>query len=276
MSLRKLLIAPLALGFGLAFMSACGEPERDGFTTPKSTASDETVKDPKTSTEPAPSTSPSPGAATSPTSGATCVAPAGVSTDLRTVEDVISLINALPMPVSMACVMDVLPRPLYLNATSSNLSVQPAVNRTTPRIFLFVGPSLIFSFVPGGPDSATLEMSSLVSSSTSVKAEIEFPVTSPLAADAGYTRIARSTGSGTKCTGCHSGETIAPPPYAAGAYVSQALRPLLTGQVSVFDVKDEARVCGNIQSERCNMFRSLFNHGDVQPKDFPSSMPTLF
>src|SRR5262245_57431332 len=45
-------------------------------------------------------------------------------------------LNALPRPVSVACFVASLPRPLFLIATTSQMSAQPAGGRDSPRIFL--------------------------------------------------------------------------------------------------------------------------------------------
>lgn len=206
-----------------------------------------------------------------------CTSPTGAPVALETIAQIVELLNSMPKPVSIPCFLDVLARPLYVNATASDLSVQPASSPTIPRIFIFSGPTLILSFVPAGEGSHTLEMSSLTSNTASVKGELPFPVTATLAADAAYTSIANLQGTGTTCAGCHSAEAAAPSSYGPGAYVSTALKPLATRDVSLFDLKFQHGLCQpDDGADPCAGFEALFGHGEVLPKAFPPEMPTLF
>ena len=84
-----------------------------------------------------------------PNSRVICVAPEGINNDPRSMPEVITLINALPKPVSVACLIDALKGPFKVNATSSFFSAQPAYSEEAPRIFLFFEP-LYISVVPAG------------------------------------------------------------------------------------------------------------------------------
>lgn len=204
-----------------------------------------------------------------------CTLPEGVGNAPESIGDVVAMINGLPKPLSIACFVQLLPRPLYVNATSSQLSVQPATSEATPRIFIFRGP-LIITFVPAGEGAKAIELSYLTSSTTSVKAEIDFPVTETLAADAGFASILTSGGGGTTCAGCHSLESSAPASFGANAFVSKALKPLATRDVSLFDLGIQSEICATSASERCANLRAVFDHGEVLPQNFPLDMPTLF
>ena len=61
----------------------------------------------------------------------------------------IDRINALPMPVSAACLVSSVPRPLALVATTGIMSAQPAVDLASPRIFLMLD-TLVLGVVPAG------------------------------------------------------------------------------------------------------------------------------
>ena len=50
--------------------------------------------------------------------------------------DAVALINALPKPLTIACFVSALNRPLNLNLTTSTISVQPAIGVSNPRIFI--------------------------------------------------------------------------------------------------------------------------------------------
>src|SRR5688572_16123159 len=78
-----------------------------------------------------------------------CRAPEGVSGSPRSVDQTVELVNALPKPLSLACFVEALGRPLQLHATRSEISAQPAVGLRSPRIFLYFEP-LIMTVVPAG------------------------------------------------------------------------------------------------------------------------------
>ncbi len=217
-----------------------------------------------------------PDTAQPPAAAIPCAAPAGTNTNPQTIQDAVDLINALPKPLSIACFVSVLQRPLHLNATSSRTSVQPAVSEAVPRVFLFFGSSLIITFVPSGEGSKAVEFSYMTSSTMSVKAEIAFPVTAAVAADAGYTSILKATKNGTSCSACHGLEQAAPAPFGAGVYTSRALRPVASKDVTLFEFKYVGDQCVTNTSEACRIIRAIFEHGDVLPRAFSTDLPTLF
>src|SRR5687767_916415 len=103
-----------------------------------------------------------------------CRAPAGFSGSPRTIAEAIALVNALPPPVTLACFLQSLDRPLYAYATYSVISLQPAVGARSPRIFLFDGKSggLVMSIVPEGMGSHALEFGQFVDETRTIKGEI--------------------------------------------------------------------------------------------------------
>jgi hypothetical protein len=224
---------------------------------------------------PAPTDPQTPPDASPTTAEPACSAPEGVSNDPRSIEEVITLINALPMPVTLPCYFEALRRPLYLSASSSQLSVQPAVSELSPRMFLFGGP-LVTALAPEGEGSHLLELSVLLSDQTSIKGEISFPVAEALPLDAAYKGILRNDGNGTRCAGCHFNEAKATGPLSASAYTSTALRPFADSDVPIDFLAAESGACAKNTSERCRMLRALFEHGQVLPKAFPAGMDTLF
>jgi hypothetical protein len=249
-----------------------GDGSDDGQASPSPSGSQ--GRDPGSGTQPQTGSETPPGSS-EPTAEPACTAPEGVSNDPRSMEDVITLVNALPMPVTLKCYLEALRRPLYLNATSSQLSVQPAVSESSPRIFLFSGP-LISALVPEGEGSPLLELSVLLSNQTSVKGEIAFPVAEALPLDAAYKGILRNDGNGTRCAGCHFNEAKAASPLNATAHTSTALRPFDNSDVPLDFLAAESAACGKNTSERCKNLRALFEHGQVLPKAFPADMDTLF
>ena len=203
-----------------------------------------------------------------------CTAPAGVSNDPRSPEDVIALINALPKTVSITCYLEALQRPLRLNATTSELSVQPGVDSTSPRLFLFSG-NLISGVVAKGEGANFLELSLLLDVQTSIKGEIAFPVTADLPADAAYARTMRSDGSGTRCAGCHLDETVPPGATSGLARASRALKPFDRHDVPVGTLRETRLSCAKTDVG-CLLLEAVFGGGDVEAETFPAAMPTLF
>lgn len=198
-----------------------------------------------------------------------CKRPASASGDPKTIENVIALLNALPKPVSVACLIDVLARPLLLNATANTFSAQPAVSAALPRIFILRGDALAISVVPSGPGGEVVEFSYRTDATHSVKGELKFPVTETLAPDAAYTSILADTKSGTVCGACHSGERKAEGEFAESAFVSRLIKPAGEFDVSLQDLQRSADVCDQEKRSECAVLQALFFQGQVSSKAFP-------
>ncbi|MBL8936859.1 MAG: hypothetical protein JNM69_20030 [Archangium sp.] len=184
----------------------------------------------------------------------------------QSVDDVIARINALPMPVSVACFTASLPRPLSLVATSSRFSAQPAGSAEDPRLFLFTG-NAVLSIVTGGDGKDLLEVGELVTPSRTLKAEFKFPVTSPITREAGYAHLDYIPSS-TTCGLCHSGEQ--PHPAHPMARVSLALRPPARTSVTLESARRFASSCDReTQRDRCLRWASVFGFGAVADGAFP-------
>lgn len=190
-------------------------------------------------------------------------------------EDVVALINTLPKPVTIPCVLDVLPRPFAINATTSDLSVQPADGIGNPRIFIAIN-FLIITFTMAADEPPALEFSQLLSDDESVKGEITFPVTQDLMASAPYTQVVREGNIGTRCAACHFNERPATSSFPANAFISKALRPFARQDVSFDLLKEMSANCATIVSDRCDILQSLFRGAEPTRYNFPSAMPTLF
>ncbi|HYX33397.1 MAG TPA: hypothetical protein VE954_09810 [Oligoflexus sp.] len=122
---------------------------------------------------------------------------------ITTIAGVVALINSLPKPVTLECLVASLKRPLALNATTSVISAQPATSRDKPRIFL-QNEGLLLSIVPG---DATLEFGEIWQSIYSIKNELTFPIKEPLSDNAPFVSIGSifsSSQNQTRCGGpCH-------------------------------------------------------------------------
>ena len=71
-----------------------------------------------------------------------CRAPSSVSNAPQSIAETVTLINALPKPLTLPCFLESLARPLEMSATFSVVSAQPAVGHRSPRVFLFLGPKV--------------------------------------------------------------------------------------------------------------------------------------
>ena len=105
--------------------------------------------------------------------------PPGMSTIAAAVER----LNELPRPVTVACFVAGLPRPLDLVGTFSVTSAQPAPRRDSPRIFVLL-PGLVVSVVPAGESAGLLEFSQWITPTRTLKGEVKLPLDAALAADA--------------------------------------------------------------------------------------------
>ena len=203
---------------------------------------------------------------TDPTVTRTCPPPAGFEAAPTSVQDVVDRINVLPMPVSLPCFLESLPRPLSAYATTSRFSAQPAGGERSPRVFLFEG-DFILTVVPEGSGHHLLEMSEVLPSRLSLKAEIEFPVEAPLSDSAPYDQVRNDAGGATNCSTCHGLEQSHP--SIPGAYLSEALQPDPELQVPLSFVMQNARDCDpQAEPDRCGILQALFLHGEVHGTDF--------
>lgn len=218
---------------------------------------------------------------TSSPSARTCVLPAGVSGRPRSIAETVDLLNALPRPVTVACFLESLERPLYLNATTSFISLQPAAGLRSPRLFLmFEGMSL--SVVPEGPGSTLIEFGEFVAADRTLKAELATPITAPVQHADPYrsplsTAASAATDRRTVCRTCHAHEERAQQIPFAEAFHSLALRPAPSTLMPLARLRAERDACPDEDREsRCTMLRALFDHGEVLPRDFPKTLPTIF
>ncbi len=190
--------------------------------------------------------------------------------DVDSIAKVVERLNSLPPPVSVACFVAGLRRPLNIVAADSNLSAQPAASAKSPRIFL-LQPGIVLSVVPEGAGAKVMEMGQWVTNKRTVKGELEMPVTGPLAPDAPLKHVAQSNDT-TTCAICHRAEE--PYPGIPGGYASAAFRPNPGQEVKVGALAAEHRACIDLgdTSERCALFHALFDFGQVRQGAFSSAV----
>jgi hypothetical protein len=202
-----------------------------------------------------------------------CAAPEGLAAPSN-IGRVVDWVNALPKPLSLACFLETLARPLALYASESLFSAQPAVGRRSPRMFLFIEP-LIMTITPDGEGRELLEFGERRSDSTSLKGEIRFPVSAELGPSAPYDPLI--VDGITTCSGCHGDEEQDPGITFAPAFISRAIRPAPEERVGLPELHLEARRCDALaEPERCAMLVAVFGQGNVVDAEFPATLGTFY
>jgi hypothetical protein len=185
----------------------------------------------------------------------------GVSTIFTAVER----LNALPEPVTPACFVASLPRPIDAVATTSVVSAQPAAGRDSPRVFLLL-PGLVVSVVPDADGASLLEFAEWTTPLRTLKGELKFPLTRPLAPDAPLTRVHSHLGV-TTCGLCHRNE--APHDTIDGGFVSDAFRPDPGTLVPIDELAQRHAECPPGESTlRCEVLHALFDFGALRQGAF--------
>jgi cytochrome c553 len=186
---------------------------------------------------------------------------------------VVDTVNALPKPVTLPCFIQHLSGPLPIDATKGDLSLQPAVGRRSPRIFIQLGP-LIATIVPQGVGQDLLELGERRGETRSLKAEVLFPVTTVLDHASPYEHVLfdKESKAVTSCAFCHGAETLAPDITFTRAYESDAFRPLNGNRVSVDELAAEQRACdAGREPYRCAVLDALFEREGVTFGPLPDS-----
>jgi hypothetical protein len=197
-----------------------------------------------------------------------------VSNSPRTIDETVTLINALPKPLSLPCFLESLARPLEISATYGVFSAQPAQGARSPRIFIFQDPN-VMSIVPAGDGAHLLEFGEQRPEYRSLKAEIGFPVTAPLQRRSPFDGLL-STPTLTTCGGCHPGEQQESEISGVRTFTSLALRPRPQDLVSAASLDHELEICDRArEAERCAMLDALMGWGPVGDRAFPFQMATF-
>jgi hypothetical protein len=192
-----------------------------------------------------------------------CVTPSGVSGAPRNLSEALNLMNSLPKPVSLACFLQALSRPLSLYMTSSGDSLQPSPGPRSPRTFIVYEP-MVMSIVLDGPAQMALEFGYRTSPSRSVKTEIIFP----LETDVTFANIFDEVRSGnlTKCGNCHTGEVVTfNPDLPVDVFESDIIAPFDMDEVDLASLRTEHSSCdAAAEPDRCALLSALLDHGEVR------------
>jgi len=204
-----------------------------------------------------------------------CTAPTGVSNAPANIADALTLINALPKPLTLPCFIQSLARPLAVNATNSLFSLQPAQGARSPRIFLFAR-SMVMSVVPAGDGENLLEFGETRADFRSLKAELAFPVYTPLPPSAPFENLMFNEQL-SKCAVCHASEIEEVTTSGVRQFVSGAIRPLPSDKVGLAALARELASCdSSTEPNRCAMLDALFGWGPATDAVFDPQMPTFF
>jgi hypothetical protein len=190
------------------------------------------------------------------------------------IETMVKLINTMKKPVTLPCLIDVLPANISINATSSKLSAQPAENEENPRLFFKFG-SLILSTRTSGAGSGNLELSEFFGNEKSVKAEIALPITKNLTPEDPYKRILKDDLSGTKCAGCHFNEEPKSDQPNEYRFYSKAIRPFVRQEININTLKKYQEECKPYDNYRCQILDSIFRKLPIW-FDFDEDTPTFY
>ncbi len=189
-----------------------------------------------------------------------CSLPAGHGGKPESVEEVVALINALPRPVTVSCLLEALDRPFHVDLSAGNFSLQPAYGENNPRIMVQSG-ALVLTVVPRGKGAGVVEFG-VRRGNQSLKAEVVFPVTEELTPGAPYARVQGQ--GGTVCRTCHFNERRADHIDFAEAYWSDLIAPALENQVDRAYLDWVIQQCDPaVERERCAIFDAIFGHGDA-------------
>lgn len=214
------------------------------------------------------SSSLSPRSGASSSSASACPAADPLLSNPSTIDQVVTLINSLPKPLSIDCFLTTLPKPMQVFAVNNAFSAQPSAGVESPRIFILQS-NLSLSVVPTGPGRNFLELGQFVVGGQSVKAEVEFPITANLPADLPYTSLLDTAG-GTNCRFCHQREAPIALGFAGPAFVSDVVKPDPFRRVTSFTLRQYALACdSNLEAYRCAMLRAIFISGQGRDTDFP-------
>ncbi|MEZ4743708.1 MAG: hypothetical protein R3B45_14905 [Bdellovibrionota bacterium] len=260
------------LQISLAILSACSQETQQNRNTDEksnaatnSTTDDETAsKDPSNDE----STCEGDGCKTTQTSMEVCKSPDSPLAQPGSIQEFIDLLNLLPKPTTINCVLQSLKRPLEITATSNRFSAQGATSQKSPRIFIQLK-SLVLTFVPDGPEKNHIELAETTTFNQSIKGDLELPITETLQENSPFRSV--FGGGEPACANlCHSNYTQIEA-YSDGVvkYSSERIFPKESTIVPLIDLEIIREGCEGDNSQLCYFYRSLFDHGEINSFEFP-------
>jgi len=201
-----------------------------------------------------------------------CKPAPGASGSPNTIEEAVALANSLPFPVTAECFVEALDRPLGVEATRSENSVQPAMGERSPRIFLWTTDALVLAIVIDGDKRNLVEFSQFITPRRSVKAELLFPLEAPATVETALDRVRNPEHPNiTSCFVCHDNERDEP--TIPGSRSSLALRPRPSSLVDVNTLLREHETCDqSTEPDRCRWLEALVSHGPIEHRPFDEAL----
>lgn len=279
----RCVLASLALGAAAACGALAPETDEDGGGG-ESTATDAGAATTTTASGSGSDTGSSSGTGGKAALDSRCTGMAS-GAEISSYEDFVAHVASLTKVVTTVdapCLIASLPRPLRVNATLSDLSVQPANGRDNPRIFVVVGKAdvLVLGFGVSGTSAEIIELSVLASaeSANSVKGEIALPLAGPLTASAPFDKVSSQAVSGSTCGACHGAEASTESRFGDKARLSAGLKPMAHQSVTVeaLEALRENSCKGESKTVRCLTLEALFSGGHPEAYEFPAAMRTIF
>lgn len=207
--------------------------------------------------------------------------PCALDREIGSIDDALDTIDALPSPVTLPCFLAAARRPLGLVATSDVFSTQPAQGARSPRLLVRTD-AVTLTAVPVGEGRDLLEFGERHTPGSTVKAEVAFPVTTPVDRALVFDRVRESAGAdATGCRVCHTEETD----LGDGRFANTELRPpdgmvvpldVLLGEREACAAVDDAASGTEEEAFRCAMFAGLLDHGEVVERPFADEVATAF
>jgi hypothetical protein len=192
-------------------------------------------------------------------------------TAITRITDVIALINELPKPLSLDCLIASLRHPLEIQATASRISAQPAISREQPRIFI-QSEGLFLSIVPG---DNLLEFGETFQETLSIKGELAFPIKETLSDNAPYVQIGPIFNqTQTRCGGpCHTPTVEHSKLGGVSVFASQIVRPNPEFRVPLEEMRAAWNNCTTLDESACQLYKSIFDAAEPVSFEFKEDLP---
>ncbi len=204
-----------------------------------------------------------------------CKPAPGTTGSPNSVDEAIALLNGLSFPVTAACFIEALDRPLRIEASKSRASAQPANGARSPRLFVFSGDALVITAALEGEGRDLIEFGEHVCATRSVKAELAFPLSAPVPRSAAFDRIRNEEhGNITTCFVCHDAERDEP--GFPGGRSSLVMRPRTKSLIPIDALQAAYETCAwSAEPGRCAMLEAVVAWGPLEHHGFDEALPTF-